>query len=503
MKLKHLSTAMILATLPATGVFAAALDRSGQSMSAFLQPGNYFEAGISVLDPDVAGKEAGSSATRRDIADMGNDYYFPSAALKLQLNDKFSFGLLYDQPFGADAEYSGNNVFVSNPGTDTILSQKALSDLATSSINKLIQASGSAFTPALIAVTNATGGDPTKPTQTEILGALQQVAVGGNTTVGAGLTALQNTQAAINAANNYLGKGATKVKVDTQNLSFVFGFQPTQNFNFYAGPVLQTIKGNVSLRGQAYSLYNGYDANIKETTGAGWLAGAAYQIPEIALKASVTYRSEIDHKVDINENLSILNFPGLTSVLAGLDVPASKLQAINSSGKTTITTPQSVNLDFQTGVMADTVAFANVRWVNWKDFSIQPYKFGKVSEAVGGLVGRPNGFNLVEYADDQWSVNAGVGRKLTDKWAGNVSVGWDSGAGNPITTLGPTEGYWNVGLGVQYSPTPQTFIAGGVKYFWLGDAKAQTGAQAGSDEYVAEFSDNNAIAYGLKLGYKF
>ncbi|MFH4077249.1 hypothetical protein WAI85_19540, partial [Acinetobacter baumannii] len=26
---------------------------------------------------------------------------------------------------------------------------------------------------------------------------------------------------------------------------------------------------------------------------------------------------------------------------------------------------------------------------------------------------------------------------------------------------------------------------------------------AGSDQYVAEFSDNNAIAYGLKLGYKF
>ena len=44
-------------------------------MSAFLQPGNYFEAGISVLDPDVSGKEAGSSATRRDISDMGEDYF--------------------------------------------------------------------------------------------------------------------------------------------------------------------------------------------------------------------------------------------------------------------------------------------------------------------------------------------------------------------------------------------------------------------------------------------
>jgi len=476
MKLKHLSTAMILATLPATGVFAAALDRSGQSMSAFLQPGNYFEAGISILDPDVAGKEAGVTPTRRDISDMGDDYFFPSAALKLQLNDKFSFGLLYDQPFGSDAQYSGNNAFVSNPGSDTVLSPAAIDGIVTKKAIQFLESKG-------IPVNEQT-----------LTGAKGQILASDSFKTLAG---------ALSAANGYLGTGGTKVEVDTQNLSFVFGFQPNQNFNFYAGPVLQTVKGNVSLRGQAYSLYNGYDANIKETTGVGWLAGAAYQIPEIALKASLTYRSEIDHKTNINEDLSLLNFPGLTSVLAGLDVPASKLQAINSEGKTTITTPQSVNLDFQTGIMANTVAFANVRWVNWKDFSIQPYKFGKVSEAIGGLVGRPNGFNLVEYADDQWSVNAGVGRKLTDKWAGNVSVGWDSGAGNPVTTLGPTEGYWNVGLGLQYSPTPQTFLAGGVKYYWLGDAKAQTGAQAGTDQYVADFSDNNAIAYGLKLGYKF
>ena len=35
--------------------------------------------------------------------------------------------------------------------------------------------------------------------------------------------------------------------------------------------------------------------------------------------------------------------------------------------------------------MANTVAFANVRWVNWKDFSIQPYKFGQLSKVVGPL----------------------------------------------------------------------------------------------------------------------
>ena len=117
---------------------------------------------------------------------------------------------------------------------------------------------------------------------------------------------------------------------------------------------------------------------------------------------------------------------------------------------------------------------------------------------------RPDGFDVVEYDKDQWSATVGVGRKLSEQWAGNVSVGWDSGAGNPVSTLGPTEGYWNVGLGVQFSPTPATFIAGGVKYFWLGDAESQTAAQVGEDNrIVGDFSDNHAIAYGLKMGYRF
>ena len=174
----------------------------------------------------------------------------------------------------------------------------------------------------------------------------------------------------------------------------------------------------------------------------------------------------------------------------------------NADGKTTITTPQSVNLDLQTGIMENTVAFANIRWVNWKDFAIQPTQFGELSKLAGKMLpalNKPNGFNLVDYSDDQWSITTGVGRKLNDKWAGNFSVGYDTGAGNPVTTLGPTEGYWNLGLGAQYSPTPQTFIAGGVKYFWLGDADAQTGAHSAA----GTFNDNTAIAYGLKMGYRF
>ena len=428
MKLKALSTAMILATVPMTGAFAAALDRSGQSIAAFLQPGNYFEAGISVLDPNVSGKvrngyspsAAPPSAIglqNTNLSDMGDDYYFPSAALKLQVTDHFSFGLLYDQPFGADATYS-------------------LSDTVS-------------------------------------------VAAGG-----------------VGLFHN--GTESTEVEVKTQSISMIFGYQPTENFNFYAGPVYQTVEGDVQLRGLAYggaNQFGGYNAQISNDSSTGWLAGFAYQIPEIALKASVTYRSEIDHKTIVDE-----------SSIAALGQNAGTLINMNNGlGKTEITTPQSVNLDFQTGIMANTVAFANVRWVNWKDFSIRPYAFGKAAEhpLVVANTGKQDGFDLVAYTDDQWSANVGVGRKLNDKWAGNVSVGWDSGAGNPITTLGPTEGYWNLGLGAQFSPTPQTFIAGGVKYFMLGDAKAQAASDFGSSSYVAEFEDNDAWAYGLKIGYRF
>lgn len=431
MKLKTLTTAMILATVPMTGAFAAALDRSGQSISAFLQPDNYFEAGISVLDPNVSGKvrngytphaalpASSAGLQNTSVGEMAGDYYFPSAALKLQVTDNFSFGLIYDQPFGAEAEYStGTQKTTALPGPLAPLGNQGLFH-------------------------NGTEG--------------------------------------------------TSVEVKSQSISMLFGYQPTENFNFYAGPVYQTIKGDVQLRGLAYggnATFGGYNASIKETGDIGWLAGAAFQIPDIALKASVTYRSEIEHSVNVKESF---NSAGL---LAGLNAAPSL--------NTDITTPQSVNLDFQTGIMANTVAFANVRWVDWSSFSIQPYKFGLASKsaAIQAQTGKSE-FDLVAYTDDQISATVGVGRKLNDQWAGNVSVGWDSGAGNPVTTLGPTEGYWNVGLGAQFSPTPQTFIAGGVKYFWLGDAKAQSGAQFDTANYVADFESNYAIAYGLKMGYKF
>ena len=378
MKLNRIYSAILLSTLPLTPALAAGLDRSGQSIAAFLQPGNYAEAGISILDPKV-------QSNQLKVNDMAEDYYFPSAAIKIQATEHISIGLLYDQPFGAESLYPSNNpVFGAN-------------------------------------------GE------------------------------------------------ATQVEVETHNLSALIGYQPTENWNFYAGPVWQTVEADISLRGQAYispkdptKVLSGYDIKIHEEEAFGWLAGFAYQIPEIALKTSVTYRSEIKHKaksVETHKLMPMLNVE-------------SQLDAI---------TPQSVNIDFQTGVAANTLAFANIRWAHWDQFAVTP-KF----------LNAASGNNLIDYSDDQWSATVGVGRKFNSHWSGSASVGYDSGAGNPVTTLGPTEGYWSVGLGGQYSPAENYFIQAGVKYFWLGDATARTGTTN-----VGEFEDNYALGYGLKIGYRF
>lgn len=378
MKLNLIQTAILLSLIPTTSTFAAGLDRSGQSISAFLQSGDYAEAGISVLDPDVQGTSSVKGFEGERISDMAEDYYFPTAAIKIQATDKISLGLLYDQPFGADSQYPADT--------------KSFSDR---------------------------------------------------------------------------GEG-TAVEVKTNNITALIGYQPTENWNVYAGPVYQTVKANVSLRGAAYGALSGYDIKLKEEDAYGWLAGFAYSIPEIALKAAVTYRSEIKHEVETSESFAF-----------GLLRPASTT--------TEVTTPQSVNLDLQTGIAQDTLAFANIRWVHWDQFAVTP-----------DVLKAKSNNSLIDYSDDQWSATVGLGRKFNAKWSGTAAIGWDSGAGNPVTTLGPTEGYWSVGLGGQYSPAENYFIAGGVKYFWLGDAQAQTGGKV-----AGNFEDNTAIGYGMKIGYRF
>lgn len=154
----------------------------------------------------------------------------------------------------------------------------------------------------------------------------------------------------------------------------------------------------------------------------------------------------------------------------------------------------------------------NLRWVNWKKFDLQPTQFGALSKLVMEEITEgayTKGLKLDSYQKDQYSATLGVGHQLTDRWDVATEVGWDSGTGNPATTLGPIKGSWSLGLGAQFNPAQNYFIAAGVKYYWLGNTKAEDGTYylpiEGIKEIAeqAEFKNNHAIAYGLKIGYRF
>lgn len=383
--LKTLTVA--LAALSAASIASAAgLDRSGQDITAFLQDGTYAETVYTYIDADVSGKDSSGNK----IDDIAEDYDFFRYGVKTDINDTFSIGILYDEPFGAAADYSGKNNFVDQ--------------------------------------------NPLSPRN---------------------------------------GEG-TNVEVRTENLTGIIGAKLGENKNFqvYGGPVAQRVQADVKLRGKAYGLADGYTTHISAGQDYGWLAGASYSKPEIALQAALTYRSEIEHNLSLSEN-----FPAL----------ALKQMNPNSVGEIEIVTPKSVNFDFQTGINPTTLATAKVRWVPWSDFEIVPPLYNQASK-----------LSLVSYDEDQWLVELGLAKRLTPALAVTGNIGWDSGAGNPVTSLGPIEGYYSAGLGAKYNLTDNWAISAGGKYLWFGDAEGQIPSKV----IVSDFEDNDGFALGVKLSYQ-
>src|SRR5690606_29157920 len=102
---------------------------------------------------------------------------------------------------------------------------------------------------------------------------------------------------------------------------------------------------------------NGYRATFKQDPAWGWLAGFSYQIPEYFFRTALTYRSAIAHHHKTAESIVV---------------------GTNPSPYTQIQTPQSIHLDFQTGLPYQKAFYGTLRWLNWQNFVIQPPKFGTV-----------------------------------------------------------------------------------------------------------------------------
>jgi long-subunit fatty acid transport protein len=265
---------------------------------------------------------------------------------------------------------------------------------------------------------------------------------------------------------NYAG---TDAELNTYQLSAGLAYDVTPAVKLYGGLRAQRLDASASLP----PLLD-YRITADDDWGWGGFVGAAYARPEIGLRVALTYQTKIEHKLDTTERAT---FP----------TPLGP-QRVTLDDRTEVDTPQSVTLEAQTGVAAGTLVFGSIRWVDWSEFAIEPELYGDVTAAALGEA-RP----LVDYPEDWWTYNLGVGRQLTEDLAGSFSVTYEPQVDEVLTTLGPVDGRTTLNAALSYD-MGQVNVAGGLSYGWLGDT---------TNLLDTKYRDGTIFGAGLRVGYSF
>ena len=247
----------------------------------------------------------------------------------------------------------------------------------------------------------------------------------------------------------------TTAEVSSEAITAIGRYKLNDRFSVHGGVRVQSISGDIFIV-PAYTL------TMDASGDVGYLVGAAFEIPDIALRVAVTYNSEV------------------ATTLSGTEFITGPLTL-------DVILPQSINLDFQTGIAADTLLFGSVRWAEWTAFDLMPPIYALLN----------SGDSLLDYSNDVTTYTIGVGRKFSDEFSGSIAVGYEAATATPATpssNLSPTDGFISVQIGGKYTMGNMA-VSGGIRYVQVGDATTNT--------LLSSFTDNSAIGVGVKVGYSF
>jgi long-subunit fatty acid transport protein len=444
-------TLAAVATIAGAGAaVAGGLDRSNQPITALFDPPGTLAFGLSYVNPDLTGSDLGATPGSYDA---GRSYTTYSWSFANRLNDRVSYAIIGDQPFGADIFYDDDPRRSALGGTEADLTSDAISFLGRYEITNRFSVHGG------IRAQRA-GGD------IALNGVAYQAALGART-LGAALGAAAAAGEPV-SAGLLQGLGADAPTV----LSGVALANPTGDPTVAAVEsqirAIQTPPGQRTFAEtvndiQGFTSTDGYAVNVEQDWGVGVTLGAAYEIPEIALRLAITYQSEVSHDTRAIETAKL--FPD-TAVAGDLN----------------FSTPQSVNVDFQTGLNNRTLLTAGLRWTDWGDFDVIPQQLGT---------------DLADI-DDTYRWTVGVARRFNENLVGLASVTYEKERNSDsVSPLGPTDGQIGLSLGARYTAGALN-VSGGINYTKIGDAFPGVAGRP-----VAAFEDNDAVGVGLRVSYEF
>lgn len=237
---------------------------------------------------------------------------------------------------------------------------------------------------------------------------------------------------------------------------------------------------------------NNTDATLKFDGGyePGFRIGAAYEIPEIALRAQILYRSEVTHTP---EGTFTTALDGAIRPVPPFPAGSPPFSYGTSEGVGTL--PQSVEFKLQSGIAPGWLAFGSVKWTDWSVLDKLDYTI------TGGPL--PGARELEYYFRDGWTVTAGLGHAFTEEISGVMGLTWDRGVSTTEDTLSDT---YTLAAGVAFKDKlgGEVRFGGALSYLTAASVSAETGQTVGVYDPGASFgySVDGDWTYAGSLGYK-
>ncbi|MEL6819900.1 MAG: outer membrane protein transport protein [Pseudomonadota bacterium] len=225
--------------------------------------------------------------------------------------------------------------------------------------------------------------------------------------------------------------------------------------------------GRVSLLGGVFLQHLDFEQDVVGGTirlslndlGYGYRVGAAYEIPEIALRAQIMYRSAVDVSA--------------TGSFDSLVAPV----VVNPNAFGLATFPRSVEAKVQSGIAPGWLAFGSVKWTQWSVFDVLEYQ----------AFVQPVNSTLNFFWRDGWTVTGGIARRFNDTFAASASLTWDRGVGTGYDLQG--RDVWTVAVGGSATPNERAEIRAGVGLSFFG---------AASQDFTSDALGNPISSPGFK-----
>ncbi len=198
------------------------------------------------------------------------------------------------------------------------------------------------------------------------------------------------------------------------------------------------------------------------------IAGVAYENKEIALRVELMLQTETDVTLSASSSTS--------AAVATTAVTGAKMVI-----------PQTLTLNFQSGIAEDTLLFGSIHKADW-----QTAQINIPANATGPVAAIDSDFG------DRTAYSVGIGRKITEDISVLGSYATEDGGGATSTdpfTL--TDGSQTLAVGARYTYENMT-ISGGYSYTKVGDV-----TMTHSTGLSSTYTDNKVTGLGLKIGFSF